>query len=141
MEADIQFRRWKRWQLKYDLKNGKIDRLQWITRNTSSVVYELLTGFGYRPSRFIITTLLTFSIISFVNMAVLPGSLKQDGAVIKSITVPDAIFYTYSMLTALGFSTIVPDTGLAKLIAVSEALVGIGWLGLFTSLLVKRLIR
>jgi hypothetical protein len=101
----------------------------------------MATGFGYRPWRFIVTTVIVFTVFSFVNMTLLPGALRQDGDVIKEIALSDAIFYTYSMLTALGFSTIVPITGFAKILAVAEALLGIGWLGLFTSLLVKRFIR
>ncbi len=79
--------------------------------------------------------------ISLINTNVLPGTLKQDGQIIHQMTLSDGIFYTYSMLTALGFSTIVPDSGFVKILTVSEALIGIGWLGVFTSLLVKRFIR
>jgi hypothetical protein len=45
------------------------------------------------------------------------------------------------MMTALGFSYITPATTLGKLTSVGEALIGIGWLGVFTSVLVKRFLR
>jgi len=88
-----------------------------------------------------IATVLMFTIVSFINMNVLPGALKHDGVVVDHMTLSDSIFYTYSMMIALGFSTIVPETGFAKILTVFETLVGIGWLGIFTSLLVKRFIK
>jgi hypothetical protein len=141
MFADIEFRRWKRWQLEYDQKTSKISVVERYAKAVSSWIYEVLTGFGYRPLRFIIITIVFFNLLSLINMGILPETLKQDGEVVHTIDTADAVFYTYSMLTALGFSTIVPVTGLGKIMAVAQALLGIGWLGLFTSLLVKRFIR
>lgn len=140
-EADIEFRKWQRWQLSYDQESGKIDAVERYCKFIASTVYELATGFGYRPWRFIVTTLIVFTIISIVNMKLLPGSLRIENNIITRFSLPDAIFYTYSMLTVLGFSTIIPISALAKILAVTEALVGVGWLGLFTSILVKRFIR
>jgi hypothetical protein len=141
MKADFEFRRWKRWQLRYDQKVGKINRFDRALKWSSSLAYEWLAGFGYKPWRFVIATVLVFTTVSLLNMNVLPGALTHDGTTVGNMTLPDAIFYTYSMMTALGFSTIVPKTDFAKILAVSEALVGIGWLGIFTSLLVKRFIK
>ena len=110
-------------------------------KNISSIAYEYISGFGYKPLRFIVFTIFIFTLFSFINMNVLPGYLTHHGELVREISFSDSIFYTYSMMTTLGFSTIVPDTGYAKVIAVSEALLGIGWLGIFTALLVKRFIK
>jgi hypothetical protein len=141
MVADIQFRRWKRWQLDYDRKSRKIGRLEKWKRSFFSWMYEALTGFGYKPFRFVIATMLFFGAVSIANMFFLPQRIKIDGDVVNQINFADAIFYTFSMMTALGFSSIIPQTSAAKLFAVGQALAGIGWLGLFTSLLVKRFIK
>lgn len=140
-EADIQFRRWKRWQLDHDKETGKISNIKCTIKKLSSVIYEYAAGFGYKPFRFILSTFVVFTALSLINMKILPGYLRHHGEVIHDMTLSDSIFYTYSMLTTLGFSTTVPDTGYAKVIAVSEALLGIGWLGIFTALLVKRFIK
>lgn len=139
--ADFEFRRWKRWQLRFDQKAGKISRLDRVLKTGQSVLYEWSAGFGYKPWRFVIATILVFTAVSVLNMNTLPGALQHDGRIIGHLTLADSIFYTYSMMTVLGFSTITPETNFAKLLAVSEALVGIGWLGIFTSLLVKRFIK
>ena len=139
--ADFNLRRWERWQQKYELASKNINTIQFIYKVMSSFISEWTTGFGYRPLRFIVTTLLFFTAVSFVNMHFLSFSLKSDGGIINRMSWPDAIFYTYSLMTALGFSSIIPITSCAKIAAVGEGLCGIGWLGIFTSLLVKRFIR
>jgi hypothetical protein len=141
MTADIEFRKWRRWQLRYDYRSAKITRWGFAAEWLRSCLYEYAAGFGYRPLRFVVATILLFSAISILNAHMLPGALQQDGQVVERMTIADSVFYTYSMLTALGFSTIIPTTAFARVLAVFEALTGIGWLGIFTSLLVKRFIR
>jgi uncharacterized protein YjbI with pentapeptide repeats len=141
VSSDIEFRRWKRRQLAYDVQIKKITRWERIKGALWSHLYEMLAGFGYKPLRFALVTLVLFSGITLVNKAFLDGSLSVDGTVVRHMTWPDAIFYSYSILTVLGFSTITPTSDCAKILAVSEALVGIGWLGLFTSILVKRVLK
>lgn len=141
IKADIEFRRWKRWQLGYDAKSKKISFLQRVTQHAFSLTYEWIAGFGYKPSQFIFATICLFTTVSIINSWALSGALLQDGKIVKILTLPDGIYFTYSMLTALGFSTITPTTSFAKMVAVFEALFGIGWLGIFTSLLVKKFIK
>jgi hypothetical protein len=140
-KADFEFRRWKRWQLKYDLKIGKISQLDRARDWVASFVYEWIAGFGYRPWRYVCATVAFFTIMSFVNMRILPGKLTVNGVQSGEVTFADSVFYTYSIMTVLGFSSIVPATSLAKILAVVEALLGVGWLGVFTSVLVRRFIK
>ncbi len=141
MSADFEFRRWKRWQLRYDQEQGKIKRCQLVLMQFTSLLYEYLTGFGYKPSRFIVTTFAFFTSISLLNMYLLPGGITYNDLLIDQMNFIDAIFYTYSLMTTIGFSTIIPETEIAKILAVLEALIGIGWLGIFTSLLVKKFLK
>jgi hypothetical protein len=53
----------------------------------------------------------------------------------------DSVFYTFSVLTVLGFSSVTPSSDGAKILTVLEALASIGWLGIFTAVLVKRFLR
>ena len=139
--ADFNLRKWARWQQKYEFQRKNINVVRLSVKVISSFISEWTTGFGYRPFRFVIATLIFFTAISFANMHFLSSSLKSDSGIINRMSWPDAIFYTYSLMTALGFSSIVPITSCAKIAAVGEGLCGIGWLGIFTSLLVKRFIR
>lgn len=140
-EADIQFRKWKRWQLKFDYTSEKLTCLEYIVATISSVIYEQVAGFGYKPFRFVIFTILLFTAFSLLNMKFLPGQLRQNGELIQSLDFYDSVFYTYSVMTTLGFSSIIPDTSGAKILTIFETLCGISWIGIFTALLVKRFIK
>ena len=142
MHADIRFRRWKRYQIWHDLREERKTRgeawWEWI----SSFIYEYVAGFGYRPLRFVLWTLALFIAVSFINYAVIGDALQVAGVSPgSSISFVDSIFYSFSVLTVLGFSSITPSTDGAKLLTVLEALASIGWLGMFTAVLVKRFLR
>src|SRR5262249_33468254 len=72
MKADIEFRRWKRWQLPYDQQVEKIGPFERLAKSIFSLAYEWLTGFGYRPLRFMVATVALFTSMSLVNMVLLP---------------------------------------------------------------------
>lgn len=71
----------------------------------------------------------------------LSDSVRIDGMQVTLASFVDTLFYTFSILTVLGFSSIVPANDAAKMITALEALLAIGWLGIFSSILVKRLLR
>jgi hypothetical protein len=141
MLADIRFRQWKRYQVWSDIRRKRISRMvgkwQWL----SSIAYEITAGFGYRPLRFFLTTIVLFLAISLVNYWLIGDAILINGVKPNEVSFVDATFYTFSILTVLGFSSITPATDYAKLVTVLEALSAIGWLGCFTSVLVKRFLR
>lgn len=145
MLADIEFRRWKRYQIRHDRLHGnKTNReahLEWI----ASVIHEMLSGFGYRPLRFFVATITLFFSVSCLNYFVIGGSIQvgtsPPNAPLVHASFIDTIFYSFSVLTVLGFSSVTPTTDGAKILTVLEALASIGWLGIFTAVLVKRFLR
>lgn len=145
MLADIEFRRWKRYQIRHDRLHGNKTRREAWMEWVSSVTYEMLAGFGYRPLRFFIATVLLFLGVSWLNYFAIGGSIQvgvpPQGATHVHASFIDTIFYTFSVLTVLGFSLVTPTTDGAKMLSVLEALASIGWLGIFTAVLVKRFLR
>ncbi len=146
MLADIEFRRWKRYQIGHDLRRERKTRREALWEWVSSIVYEYLAGFGYRPLRFFICTVILFSTVSYMNYIVLGDAIQVAGMVVAPggtahASFIDTFFYSFSVLTVLGFSTVTPSSDCAKMIAVLEALASIGWLGMFTAVLVKRFLR
>lgn len=141
MATDMCFRRWKRYQLYHDLRRKHLRPCQVCWRWISSITYEGLAGFGYRPLRFFCATLLLFFAVSYLNYQVIGNAVQIGGVEGSHVSFVDAVFYTFSILTVLGFSTVVPVTVAAKLLTVLEALASIGWLGIFTAVLVKRFLR
>lgn len=141
MRADIRFRQWKRYQLAHDLRRRRIGWWAAKRRHWSSLAYELLSGFGYRPGRFFLVTLILFVSVSTINYVVIGTDIRTDGVNSEHASFVDALFYFFSVLTVLGFSVVVPTTATSKLLTVLEALAAVGWLGIFTSVLVKRFLR
>lgn len=146
MQADIQFRRWKRYQIWHDLRQERKRLSEALWEWISSKTYECVCGFGYRPLRFFICTLLLFSTISYLNYILIGDAIQVAGTASTAASAAhasfvDTVFYSFSILTVLGFSTVTPASDTAKMLAVIEALASIGWLGMFTAVLVKRFLR
>lgn len=144
-KADFLFRKWKRYQLAYDIRHKHIGKWRggwlWFASFTS----QWVTGFGYKPLRFFAITVLLFFGFSLLNFWLIGDSLQLQSAVPPQPSVGptfvDTVFYTFCVLTVLGFSVVTPITAAAKLLTVFEALASIGWLGIFTALMVKRFLR
>ena len=84
------------------------------------------------------STLALFLAVACVNHLLIGNRLLVKDALVADPSFIDSIFYTFSMLTVLGFSFIVPADEWAKLLTVFEVLGAIGWLGVLTSVFVKR---
>lgn len=138
--ADIFFRRWQRAQLEYYLLNERITKNQYWMARIKSVIADLTSSFGYSPFKFFLWTVALFFLVSFMNYNFIGDGLSIDGAT-GPLSFVDSVFYTFSILTVLGFSVVSPVTSAAKILTVFEALAAIGWLGIFTSILVKRFLR
>ena len=67
--------------------------------------------------------------------------MVRNGAQIDDVTYGDALYYCMLLTTTLGFSDLNPASAWGKVFAVACALFGISWMGLFTAVLVRRLMR
>lgn len=141
MLADIQFRRWKRYQIWHNLRHKRLSNAKAYAKWVSSIFYDSVAGFGYRPGRYFIATIVFFLLISVMNHFIVSNSIVLNGVALDSPSFLDTAFYSFSILTVLGFSSIVLTSEFGKLLAIVEALAAIGWLGIFTSVLVKRFLR
>lgn len=157
MQADIRFRRWTRYQTWHELREKKKTTREALWVWGASITNEGLTGFGYRPLRFFVWTIALFFAVSCLNHVLIGDTIQVAGAAGASaapgagIAVSggthhhasfiDSVFYSFSVLTVLGFSSVTPSSDVAKILTVLEALASIGWLGVFTAVLVKRFLR
>lgn len=141
MEADIRFRRWKRYQIWWTLSRERISAPVAWWRWSRSLIYECVAGFGYRPFRFFVTTIALFFAVSYLNYVLIADAITVGASETGPASYVDTVYFTFSILTVLGFSSILPETDFAKLLTVFQALLAVGWLGMFTSILVKRFLR
>src|SRR3546814_10439842 len=89
-------------------------------------MHEALTGFGYRPMRFFIWTLALFFAVSYLNYVLIGDTIQVAGAtgtwvardagaaVMRGApahaSYVDSVFYSFSVLTVLGFSSVTPSS-------------------------------
>lgn len=78
--ADIEFRRWKRYQLSYEIRKKNVDFLAGQWGRFKSFSYDLLAGYGYKPTRLFIFTVIGFLSISVFNHYVIGGDLLLPGS-------------------------------------------------------------
>jgi hypothetical protein len=157
MLADIRFRRWTRYQIWHDRREQKKTSREAWWEWTCSITHEVLAGFGYRPLRFFIWTLALFLAVSYMNYLLISDTVQVAGTAALPVVIGaeavatsgdparasfvDLIFYSFSVLTVLGFSSVTPSSDGAKILTVIEALASIGWLSIFTAVMVKRFLR
>lgn len=108
MIADIQFRRWKRYQIWHDLRKKHITRLQAWWRWSSSIVSDLLAGYGYSPGKFLFATLVLFIAISWLNYWLIGDAVLIENVRVDHASFVDTVYYTSSILTVLSFPSVVP---------------------------------
>lgn len=146
MLADIRFRRWKRYQIWHDLREERKTAVEAWWEWVSSITHEGVAGFGYRPLRFFMVTIALFLAVSCLNYVLIGDTMRVAGVEVAHganahASFVDSVFYSFSVLTVLGFSFVTPSSDGAKMLTVLEALASIGWLGIFTAVLVKRFLR
>jgi hypothetical protein len=83
-------------------------------------------------------TFVLFLVAATFNHFLISHRLSVHGNLVTDPSFIDSVFYTFSMLTVLGFSSIFPADEWAKLLTVLEVVGAIGWLGILTSVFVKR---
>ncbi|TAD87919.1 MAG: hypothetical protein EAZ99_15635 [Alphaproteobacteria bacterium] len=140
--SDLEFKRWMHLNEIYEVSRDgpRTNALSKLLR-LYKWKYHFLRFFsnhGYGPGRLLIWTTVLFGAVSWLNYFVIGSDLSISGNRVDSISFIDALYYTFSILTLLGFSFIVPDSTCAKILTIFEALCSVGWLGYLQACFVKR---
>jgi hypothetical protein len=138
--ADIQRRRWKRREIFYKAKRERSVRLWW--RYSLNLLFDAISEYGYAPIRFLIISLIIFTILVIpVHIWWSELGFQRGGQPIPQEGFGLTLFYCASIFTTLGFSDLIPFTGLGRAVSTVIAFAGIGWSGLFTAILVRKVLR
>ena len=73
--ADIQFRRWKRYQLNFEIRKKNVDYVPGQWRRFKNFVFGITAGYGYKPARFFCVTVIVFLAISMLNHCLIGNDL------------------------------------------------------------------
>lgn len=136
--SDIKFRRWKRYQLYYDYEKENIGKYRYLISKYMDLFYDTISRYGYSPLRFILFTFLIFNIIALISNFIFITDISKNSHFYWYV---DGLFFTVSMMTGVGFSLYQPSGVVSKLWSVGLAWLGVGWVGVFTAILVKRFLR
>jgi hypothetical protein len=140
--ADWRFRRWLRHELidKFKRKQARWREIWWpVARNWG---YEFFIGYGHSLTRFGLTSLFLFSgILSFNCWFWRSAEMNMTAKVQAVDGLSKAIYYTVVTLTTLGYGDITPTTAKGMFVAGIEALLGLVWFGMLTSIIVKKVFR
>jgi hypothetical protein len=140
--SDVQRRKWMRYQLWYEAKRerkraGLLSAIPIGAKIFANRMFDLCARYGHGPLRFIFVSSVTFVAIGFVGKWLWPHMGLSDA----EISLGESLYYSMLLMTTIGFTNAFPATTLGKLFAVGCALFGISWFGIFTAILVKRVIR
>lgn len=147
--ADIQRRRWDRFQSEYEIRNWKLKKkfklieLLNILKKCGSWlgnwISDVLMSFGYSPFKFIIWT---SSLLTAISAMILH---YWDVFGFKDLGRPpefsDALFYVSTIWSTLGYSSLVPSTATGSYVSSFLGLAGLAWTGLFIATLIRRFVR
>jgi hypothetical protein len=140
--ADIERRRWRRYQLWYEIGQRDKKRTQTARQIAADIIFDALAKYGYGPLRFFMLSLVAFVCVALVGK-VLWGymGIQHGDTVITEVSVIESLYYCMSLITSLGFFELIPTTLVGKAFAVFCTLFGVSWLAVFTAILVRRVLR
>jgi hypothetical protein len=140
--SEYYFRKWKRYQLCYELRNKKITIAQFLKKWVPDKLYDLFAGYGLRTAPFIAWTLIIFLFIIFTNHILWDNfGMKSELAGISQPNLITTFYYTVITLSTLGYGDITPSTSLGMALAGIESILGIIWLAILASIIIKKIAR
>lgn len=152
-DAEIQFNRWKRAQLNYEFNESKKARQQSIKQCIKGwflfaitllldVAYDWLNGYGNRPVRFFVISIVMLLFVSMIIHIFWPvWGLAKGPELLNQGSYLTSIYYTTVVTTTLGFGDITPTTDSGRTLAIILSISGVIWLALLAATIIKRLIR
>jgi len=139
--ADFEFRKWKRYQLVYDYRQKHVSGATFARRWVPDFAFYVFAGYGYRGMFFGGWTILLLVLLVSLN-----HFFAGDFA-INVAQSPDAsnsyiysFYHTVATFTTLGSNAVALTLRAVCLLAI-EACLGVVWLSVLTSIVVKRVVR
>lgn len=140
--AEYYFRVWKRYQLAYEYKEKQISWKTYLRKLIPDYSYFLFAGYGLRSLHFIIWTCLLFMLMTIINHKLWKSfAMKGQYGDYNEPEIVVSFYYTVVTLTTLGFGDITPTSSFGMLSAGIESLIGIIWLAVLASIIIKRIVR
>jgi hypothetical protein len=140
--AQYHFRKWLRFQHTYEYFHGEIGFWPYIRKWLPSFLYDHLAGYGIRVAPFLWLTagwLLMMTAFNRLYWEQFDMSISACPGGIKAWVM--SFYYTVVTMTTLGYGDIVPRSNAGMVAASAEALLGLLWLSLLASIVIKKVWR
>lgn len=146
--AEFQYRKWKRFRLMYPRPEAEGRTLSFKKKFRRfcallcQLFFEYTAGYGWKVSRFFVTSLIVFLCIFAINMTFWEQiNLKSDDAILQNKNASTVLYFSIMLMSTLGFNSINPQSGLGMVLVGLEALAGPIWISILAALIIKKAIR
>ncbi len=135
------------WNIFRILKYFTLDEITYFLKRTPGIG-EIILGFGFLMGAFkkelkqLVTVTIIFLIIIFAfSLVIFNISLENPNAFSVNAdesmdTIGDAFWFTFVTITTIGYGDIVPVGTVARIVSMALSLVGIGFLAIYTAVIV-----
>ena len=140
--AEYYFRKYKRYQFRYDLKQKNISKFNFLKKWLPESLFEFFAGYGLKATPVFIWSLVVFIVMTGFNYFFWGNFTYSD--ISQAIQKPNiilAIYYTIITITTLGYGDIIPSTNLGMILASVESVLGLFLLSMFATLIIRKIIR
>ena len=140
--AEFHFRNWRRHQWRYDRRTNRITKWAFLRKWLPESLYYWFAGYGLRSRFFAFWTGVFFAAIVLANYMLWPKlAMTNAGMIIPDATVVKSAYFSLVTLTTLGYGDFVPTSELGMFIVTIEAVLGIVWISVLASTIIRRLVR
>ena len=141
--AQYQFEKWQRYQYNYEYTKGEMPLGRYLSKWILNWLFDKSLGYGIRMVPFIRLTALLLTVMWLINYYCwealgLHVNVTTSGVVHSW---PIAFYYTVVTMTTLGYGDITPTTSTGMILASIEAMIGLLWLSVLASIIIKRLTK
>lgn len=140
--AEYHFKRWQRFYLNYERREGRRQGVDWLGRWLPNFLYQCTAGYGLRTKFFAVWTAVTLCLVVLVNNALwVQFAVRNQGQLVTHANLIRSFYFSVVTMATVGFGDFVPTSSLGQMVVGLEALLGVVWLSLFAATLVKRVAR
>jgi hypothetical protein len=138
-QAQYLFQKWKRYQLSYEYSKQRLKLGVYLKKWLPSILYDHLGGYGIRVLPFLRLSLgLLLACTLWNHLAWSSYQMYNSSSASVGHSLILSFYYTIITMTTLGYGDYTPTAFPGMLAASSQSLLGIIWLSLLASIIIKR---
>ena len=138
-EAGYQYNRWNRFHLIYKFKSKEIRLLEFILRWIANITLDWVLGYGWRIRRFAVSSAMLLACLTAWNYYFW-HNLTGDETIAKSPSIIKSLYFTVITITTLGYGDLTPATAMGMIFASTQTILGVIWIGMLVSVVVRKVL-